>query len=435
MSWNASDLASVVSTLESGSRPQGGASPSSGEIPSLGGENILRNGGITLNGVKRVPREFYERMTKGHLADADVLINKDGAQTGKVGLYRNQNGSPLCINEHLFLIRGNAEKIAQEFLYYTLLSSLGQNQINTQISGSAQPGLKSDFLHGIFVEIPDAISEQLKISEILLTVDQAIEQTEALIAKQQRIKTGLMHDLFTRGVTPDGRLRPPREEAPQLYKESPLGWIPKAWDYEHLSKLTTRIVDGVHHTPTYMEHGVPFVTVKNLTCSRSIDFSDLNYISRRDHQEFLRRADPQLGDVLVTKDGTLGVSRLVEPWHPEFSIFVSVAMLRPIVMRLRPHMLHMFFNCGAYERQLGHLSVGTGLKHIHLEHFRRFVIPLPDGPEQDRIALAASSIEGKLMEEEQISAKLQMLKRGLMHDLLTGKVSVTPLLAEAEVGA
>ena len=110
MSWNRSDLASVVSILESGSRPKGGASTESGEIPSLGGENILRSGGVTLDEVKRVPRRFYERMTKGHLLDADVLINKDGAQTGKVGLYGQRNGAAACINEHLFLIRGKHKK-------------------------------------------------------------------------------------------------------------------------------------------------------------------------------------------------------------------------------------------------------------------------------------------------------------------------------------
>ena len=55
-----------------------------------------------------------------------------------------------------------------------------------------------------------------------MTVDEEIEQTEALIAKTRQIKAGLTHDLFTRGVTPDGQLRPPRSEV-AVYKESPLG--------------------------------------------------------------------------------------------------------------------------------------------------------------------------------------------------------------------
>ena len=122
-------------------------------------------------------------------------------------LYRSRDRVPSCINEHLFLIRGNARKITQEYLYYTLLSQPSKNQIAAQISGSAQPGLKRDFLRGVFAYIPDALSEQTKIAEILSTVDRAIEQTEALIAKQQRIKVGLMQDLLTRGIDEHGNLR------------------------------------------------------------------------------------------------------------------------------------------------------------------------------------------------------------------------------------
>ena len=74
-------------------------------------------------------------------------------------------------------------------------------------------------------------SEQTKIAEILSTVDQAIEQTEALIAKQQRIKTGLMQDLLTRGIDEDGNLR---SEETHEFKDSPLGRIPVEWDVKLL---------------------------------------------------------------------------------------------------------------------------------------------------------------------------------------------------------
>ena len=71
-----------------------------------------------------------------------------------------------------------------------------------------------------------------KIARILQTIDQAIEKTEALIEKYQQIKAGLMHDLFTRGIGADGKLRPPREQAPELYQQTPIGWIPKEWDFD-----------------------------------------------------------------------------------------------------------------------------------------------------------------------------------------------------------
>jgi type I restriction enzyme, S subunit len=72
--------------------------------------------------------------------------------------------------------------------------------------------------------------EQQKIAEILTTIDNLIEKTEALIAKYQTVKQGMMHDLFTRGVDAAGKLRPTFEDAPELYQESAIGWIPKEWE-------------------------------------------------------------------------------------------------------------------------------------------------------------------------------------------------------------
>lgn len=180
-------------------------------------------------------------MTKGHLQHCDVLINKDGAQTGKVGYYRAASNSPACINEHLFLMRGKVNMIEQQYLYYSLLSQNSQNQIRSQISGSAQPGLKSGFIKGIVIDLPRLLSEQNKIAEILSTVDQAIEQTEALITKQRRIKTGLMQDLFTRGIDEHGNIR---SEQTHEFKDSPLGRIPVEWEIQQLGFLLKSINQG-----------------------------------------------------------------------------------------------------------------------------------------------------------------------------------------------
>ena len=68
------------------------------------------------------------------------------------------------------------------------------------------------------------------IAAVLDTLDTAIHETEAIIAKLKAVKQGLLHDLLTRGIDANGELRPPQAEAPHLYKESPLGWIPKEWD-------------------------------------------------------------------------------------------------------------------------------------------------------------------------------------------------------------
>jgi len=105
MTWHTVDLSELIAKIESGGRPHGGASVDSGEIPSLGGENIRLSGGLELEKIKKVPLSFFDHMTKGILQNEDVLINKDGANTGKVGFYENQFPK-ASINEHVFLLRG-----------------------------------------------------------------------------------------------------------------------------------------------------------------------------------------------------------------------------------------------------------------------------------------------------------------------------------------
>lgn len=425
MTWNKADLAEVLLTIESGSRPKGGASVDSGEVSSLGGENIIQTGGITLKDVKRVPITFYNSMAKGHLQAYDVLINKDGANTGKVGLYLYSEEDIACINEHLFLLRGDPEKITQSYLYYSLLSEHGQAMIRNRISGSAQPGLKSSFVIDFVIDLPESIEEQTQIATILSTIDKAIEQTEAIIAKQQRIKTGLMQDLLTRGIDEHGNIR---SEATHAFKDSPLGRIPVEWEVYRLHQLTEKIIDGTHHTPQYIDHGVPFVTVKNLTMGSGIDLRDVNFISQPAHKSLYRRADPKAGDVLVTKDGTLGVARIVTPDLPEFSIFVSVAQLRRRDSICIPELIWAFFESKMFEAQMGSLSAGTGLRHIHLEHFREFLIATPNKQEQERMFAVLSKQESQLKVDQRGLQQLFSLKTGLMQDLLTGNVRVTDLL-------
>ncbi|MDZ7685274.1 MAG: hypothetical protein U5O39_09995 [Gammaproteobacteria bacterium] len=105
-----------------------------------------------------------------------------------------------------------------------------RRQMVAYASGSTVLHLDTKHVPRISGLFPVDTKVQKKIGRILQVIDEAIEKTEALIDKYQQIKAGLMHDLFTRGIGPDGQLRPPREQAPELYQETPIGWIPKEWE-------------------------------------------------------------------------------------------------------------------------------------------------------------------------------------------------------------
>ena len=427
MIWSNEPLECLIDTLESGSRPTGGASTDSGEVLSIGGENILQSGGVTLEAVKRVPVAFFKRMTKGHLRTDDVLTNKDGAQTGKVGWYHPSRDLVACINEHVFLLRGEPDRITQGYLYYSLLSDSGQAQIRLQISGSAQPGLKTGFTKGVTVEFPTDIREQSMIVRVLSTVDRAIEKTEALIAKYQRIKTGLMQDLLTRGIDEHGNLR---SEHTHKFKDSPLGRVPVEWDVTLLDYLAVR---GSGHTPnkqrpTYWNGGIKWVSLAD---SRKLD--DL-YISKTDKEISelgLRNSSAVLhpaGTVILSRDAGVGKSAILAHEMAVSQHFMA--------WRCKPRKLdniYLYYWLQRDKPRFEGIASGSTIVTIGLQFFRAYSIAAPrEVDEQIAISTKLRNADSAIAQTTLHSRKLRRLKTALMQDLLTGNRRVTALLEQGE---
>ncbi|MFL1466853.1 restriction endonuclease subunit S [Marinobacter sp. HN1S83] len=157
--------------------------------------------------------------------------------------------------------------------------------------------------------------------------------------------------------------------------------LPESWNWIPVEALATKVTDGVHKKPTYVSSGVPFITVKNLTKGNGISFSETNFISENDHEEFCKRTNPEKGDILISKDGTLGVVRQIRT-DKIFSIFVSVALVKPADRRMSDY-LEIAFQSPVVQGQM--IGVGTGLQHIHLTDLRKDLIPVPSLEEQTEI--------------------------------------------------
>jgi type I restriction enzyme S subunit len=198
--------------------------------------------------------------------------------------------------------------------------------------------------------------------------------------------------------------------------------IPPGWEWVHLESLTVGISDGVHRKPDYVNEGIPFVTVRNLTAGPGISFEDLNYITRSDHEEFIKRTHPEKGDILITKDGTIGVVRLIDT-NVEFSIFVSVALIKPVLPELGPYLTYAL-RSPSVQSQI--VPQGAALKHLYLVDLRRLAIPLPPLQEQKRIVarLNALSEETQHLENtyKQKIVALDELKQSLLHRAFNGNL-------------
>ncbi|MBQ6341305.1 MAG: restriction endonuclease subunit S [Kiritimatiellae bacterium] len=146
-------LGDVLETIESGSRPRGGAVNDG--VPSIGAEKIESIGVYDYSSEKFVSREYYDKMRRGKIRSGDVLLYKDGAYTGKVSMALN--GFPhaeAAVNEHVFILR-TRNLHAQCFLYCFLRQQEIYDKINTIASAKAcQPGLNQSDVLNLEIEVP-----------------------------------------------------------------------------------------------------------------------------------------------------------------------------------------------------------------------------------------------------------------------------------------
>jgi type I restriction enzyme S subunit len=161
--------------------------------------------------------------------------------------------------------------------------------------------------------------------------------------------------------------------------------LPMTWEWARLSEVSLQITDGAHHTPTYVEFGVPFLSVKDMS-GGSLDFSSTRFVSEDEHERLIKRCNPQQGDLLLTKIGTTGVPVVVDTNRP-FSIFVSVALIKAPWDFLDVNYLKLLIESPFVKQQSKDGTEGVGNKNLVLRKIANLLIAIPPLSEQHRIVV------------------------------------------------
>jgi type I restriction enzyme M protein len=156
--------------------------------------------------------------------------------------------------------------------------------------------------------------------------------------------------------------------------------IDPAWEMVELGEISTKITDGTHKTPTYTNSGIPFLRVTDLTKSND----SKKFISVEEHTELIKRCNPEIGDVLYSKNGTIGVAKVID-WDFEFSIFVSLALIKPKHDVINSKYLECFLNSDAAFFQATARSKSGTVTNLHLIDIKTIKVPLPDIKTQRQI--------------------------------------------------
>jgi type I restriction enzyme S subunit len=395
-----------------------------GEIPVVRVINLSFEGKFIEKDLVFISQQKAKKLSRSKVVTGDIIIAKTGATIGKCGIFPNSFLEGI-IASSCMKVSIDKTKANNLFLLFWLVSRHGQNAIINSALGTTRTTINITPFKNLKIPLPP-LPEQQKIAEILETIDNAIEKTDKIIEKYKRIKQGLMQDLLTKGIDENGNIR---NEKTHKFKDSPLGRIPEEWEVVRLGEVSNKIIDGTHFTPQYSEDGIPFLRVVDLQGS-TVNLDNVMRISPQEHRILSKRCFPEYGDILLSKNGTIGISKVVD-WKWEFSIFVSICLIKPKHEKVINIYLKYFLDSEWIKKQIVKSTKQLSVVNLHLEEIREFFILLPPLPEQQRIAEILSQTDQTIEKEQQYKEKLQKIKQGLMQDLLTGKVRVNKLL-EAE---
>lgn len=357
----------------------------------------------------------------------DVLMLWDGERSGLVG--HKQFG---VVSSTVSRLRPETELIDPTFLYYSLL--LNFNWIQQNRTGTGVPHVPKDLGRILNICYPIDIEIQQKIAKILSTVDNLIEKTQTLIDKYTTIKQGMMADLFTRGIdmtTSDtsnpkgGKLRPSVEDAPELYKQTELGWVPKEWEVKNLGELAEKVTSGSRDWAAYYaDEGDLFVRISNLTREHiNFRWKSIRYVDIGNGSEGERTRLAE-GDILISITADLGIIGVVPNDFGRAFINQHTALVRLTKEIVNPRFIGNFLHSHAGQFQFEKFNDSGAKAGLNLPTVASLNCLLPSLEEQDLISVRVDSVDTQIEIYKIELAKYQSQKKGLMQDLLTGSVRV-----------
>ena len=289
-------------------------------------------------GAEVTPKGDKLLMKKG-----DVLFGRRRAYQKKVGI------APFdgIFSAHGMVLRPKTDVIDSSFFPFFISSDVFLDEAIRVSVGSLSPTANWKDLRALGFNLP-SLDKQRELAAILSEAEQLKGHYRNLLTACDDVVKSQFVEIFSK-------------------KEFPL--IP-------LSQACTKITDGTHKTPQYQEAGIAFISAKNVTSDGKLDFSDIKHISTDEYESIQKRCETQIGDVLLTKSGSLGMPAIVDVDFP-IGLFESLAVLKYRRDILDGVFLREQLKSARVQDQFTGGVKGIAVKHLHLNVIGRTSIMVP----------------------------------------------------------
>ena len=322
----------------------------------------------------------------------DVLIAWDGANAGTIG-YGLKGVIGSTIAKLTPIIQGINSCYAGRFLQSKF------QYLRENCTGATIPHISRPVLEGLKLPLPP-LEEQKKIAAILDAADALRQKDKVLIAKYEELTQSLFLDMFGDPVR-----------------------NPKGWEKVRLEKLCSKITDGTHQSPKFLNEGIPFLFVSNIV-SNKIDFCTKKFISEEEYNFLTKNTPIEVGDILYTSVGSYGNPAIVLE-ERKFAFQRHIAHLKPKSELINVDFFHSMLLSPYVKRQADKYAKGVAQKTLNLKEIKNMMGFLPPLSLQFEFAKRARHIVQQKYLAQQSFQKSEELFNSLLQRAFKGELTKT----------
>ena len=351
------------------------------------------NGTIDTSDIKYITEDIYQQIKNYIITDDDIYISVAGT-IGKTGIIQNElNGANLTENAVRIVFDNN--RYSKKYIFNFTNSITFMEQIGLATKTVAMPKLAIKRLKEVQIPLPPLPEQQRIVSKLDLLfakIDKAIALHVSNMNEADAFMGSVLNDIFS-----------------ELEEKYPIKTV---------DELCTKITDGTHATPKYIESGIPFLSVKNIS-QGIISFDDTKFVSNEEHRLLSKRCNVEKNDVLYTKVGTTGIAKVVDT-DKEFSIFVSIALLKPKKDLIYSMFFQYILNSPNCYEQSQSRTRGVANRNLVLKDIKQISFPFPPLQTQKKVVTYLDEISGKIEKTKQLQKEKMQSLKALKASILDG---------------
>ena len=356
-------------------------------------------------GDRYLTREHFNRLSSCEILPGDFVMSTMGT-IGKCAIVPAtiQRG---IMDSHLIRLRFDDKKIRPNYVLQLFSDQFHylSDQTTRLAVGGIMDGLSVGIVSQLNVIYPKNIDEQEKIIKTLSEVDTLITDLQKLIRKNKDIRQGTLQMLVT------GKKR--------------LEGFDGKWIKINLSKnskLKARIGWQGLTTAEYLDEGYSYLITGTDFKDGRINWNGCHYVNYDRYEQ-----DPNIqvsnGDLLLTKDGTIGKVAYVADLKRPATLNSGVFLVKPITDVYTAHFMFYVLESSVFKNFLQQLSAGSTINHLYQKDLVKFDLYVPPtNEEQEAIVGILFDMDSDIHKLEEKLSKYQKVKQGMMEELLTGKV-------------